>query len=82
MPQVTNTIYNSICAIQAYSGKSHEELRWEDYQQGVKNASAGPAPAAAPSTGLFGAPAAASPFGQAAAPTAGAFGSTGAILLA
>ena len=81
-PQVT-TQYNSISAMQAYSSKSHEELRWEDYQQGIKNASAGPAPAA-PATGLFGAAApAASPFGlpPAAAPAAGgAFGAAGAMI--
>ncbi|GLC36634.1 hypothetical protein PLESTM_000483300 [Pleodorina starrii] len=45
--------------------KSHEELRWEDYEAGVKNQSAGPAPAAA---GAFGAP----------APAPGGFGGFGA----
>ncbi|KXZ47639.1 hypothetical protein GPECTOR_34g798 [Gonium pectorale] len=55
--------------------KSHEELRWEDYEQGVKNQSAGPAPAA---TGTFGAPAPAAGgfggFGAASSPATGAFG--------
>ncbi|KAG2489541.1 hypothetical protein HYH03_011992 [Edaphochlamys debaryana] len=54
---------------------SHEELRWEDYQEGVKNQSAGPAPTAA---GAFGAPAATGSafggFGAATAPAAGGFG--------
>ncbi|GIM13387.1 hypothetical protein Vretimale_16534 [Volvox reticuliferus] len=57
--------------------KSHEELRWEDYQEGVKNMSAGPAPAA---TGAFGAtaaaPAAFGGFGAAAQPAATGFGGT------
>ena len=28
----TTIYYTSLCAMPAYSGKSHEELRWEDYQ--------------------------------------------------
>ena len=30
--QKTTVYYNSISAMPAYSSKSHEELRWEDYQ--------------------------------------------------
>ncbi|GIL58245.1 hypothetical protein Vafri_13308 [Volvox africanus] len=57
--------------------KSHEELRWEDYQEGVKNMNAGPAPAA---TGAFGAPSAAPAafggFGATAQPAATGFAAT------
>ena len=28
----TTVYYNSISAMPAYNAKSHEELRWEDYQ--------------------------------------------------
>ncbi|KAL9236506.1 hypothetical protein vseg_011167 [Gypsophila vaccaria] len=59
----------SISAMQAYKDKSHEELRWEDYQRGDKG---GPSNAAGQSTpGLsFGAPGAVSnPFGS--SPTLG-----------
>lgn len=28
----TTVYYNSISAMPAYNSKSHEELRWEDYQ--------------------------------------------------
>ncbi|CAI9093331.1 OLC1v1028809C4 [Oldenlandia corymbosa var. corymbosa] len=57
----------SISAMQAYKEKSHEELRWEDYQRGDKG---GPAPAAQSTPGLnFGSPG----FGTA---TTTAFGQT------
>ncbi|KAK8283996.1 hypothetical protein V6Z12_D08G130700 [Gossypium hirsutum] len=53
----------SISAMHVYKDKSHEELRWEDYQLGDKG---GPQPAAQPSGGIgFGVSAApASPFGS------------------
>ncbi|XVF53232.1 hypothetical protein PTKIN_Ptkin05aG0083300 [Pterospermum kingtungense] len=53
----------SISAMPVYKDKSHEELRWEDYQLGDKG---GPQPAAQPSGGIgFGAStAASSPFGS------------------
>ena len=67
--------YVTITAMPAYNGKSTEELRWEDYQQGVKSSAAGPVQPAAGTGGVFGTTApAASPFG---APPAPAFGSTG-----
>ncbi|XP_039045282.1 nuclear pore complex protein NUP98A-like isoform X2 [Hibiscus syriacus] len=58
----------SISAMPVYKDKSHEELRWEDYQSGDKG---GPQPSAQPSGGIgFGvsaaptpAPAPANPFG-------------------
>ncbi|KAL5709589.1 hypothetical protein ACHQM5_020259 [Ranunculus cassubicifolius] len=43
----------SISAMPAYKEKSHEELRWEDYQKGDKG---GPNPAGQPSAGGFGTP--------------------------
>ncbi|KAL3697517.1 hypothetical protein R1sor_011593 [Riccia sorocarpa] len=54
--------FMSISAMPAYSTKSPEELRWEDYQAGDKG---GPNPAAQqPATGsIFGQTAPASPFG-------------------
>ncbi|KAJ3681305.1 hypothetical protein LUZ60_015794 [Juncus effusus] len=60
----------SISAMPAYKDKSHEELRWEDYQRGDKG---GPNPNPASSTNPFGAPAPtqSSPFG-----TTGVFGQT------
>ena len=65
---------NSISAMEAYKGKSPEELRWEDYQAGVKGGTGQPQQAAGgfgqPSTG-FGAPA--SPFGAA---SSSAFGTS------
>ncbi|CAN1299460.1 Nuclear pore complex protein NUP98A [Linum perenne] len=53
----------SISAMPAYKEKSHEELRWEDYQLGDKG---GPLPSGQPSGGIsFSAPAAQSnPFGS------------------
>ncbi|XP_024531189.1 nuclear pore complex protein NUP96 [Selaginella moellendorffii] len=48
----------SISAIEGYHNKSHEELRWEDYQAGDKG---GPAPN---NTGVFGQPSSSSPFGS------------------
>lgn len=41
----TTVYYSSITAMPQYQTKSVEELRWEDYSAGVKNASAAPAPA-------------------------------------
>jgi nuclear pore complex protein Nup98-Nup96 len=35
----TNVAFNVITAMPAYAGKSVEELRWEDYQQGVRGGS-------------------------------------------
>lgn len=58
----------SISAMPAYAGKSFEELRCEDYQAGVKSASAAPPPTA---TATFGA-AVANPFGSPQAPAFGA----------
>ncbi|CAK9866010.1 unnamed protein product [Sphagnum jensenii] len=55
--------FMSISAMPAYKNKSHEELRWEDYQAGDKG---GPNPATPqqPAGGIFGQnPQAASPFG-------------------
>ncbi|KAL5701257.1 hypothetical protein ACHQM5_026613 [Ranunculus cassubicifolius] len=43
----------SISAMPAYKEKSHEELRWEDYQKGDKG---GPNPAGQPAAGGFGTP--------------------------
>ncbi|KAL4202914.1 hypothetical protein AMTRI_Chr02g223650 [Amborella trichopoda] len=57
----------SISAMPVYKDKSHEELRWEDYQLGDKG---GPSPAGQPAGGLFGQPSQPSPFGG------GAFGQT------
>ncbi|PHT93344.1 Nuclear pore complex protein NUP98A [Capsicum annuum] len=59
----------SISAMPVYKDKSHEELRWEDYQLGDKG---GPAPAAQATSGInFGSSAFASsstsPFGQSSA---------------
>jgi nuclear pore complex protein Nup98-Nup96 len=51
--------YNTITAMPQYQGKSVEELRWEDYQAGIKNASSAPPP----SPGAFGAPASSAAFG-------------------
>jgi len=64
--------YNTITAMPQYANKSVEELRWEDYQAGVKNGAAAPAPQA----GGFGAPApaASQPFGGFGASPAPAFG--------
>lgn len=64
----TTVYYTSISAMPTYANKSAEELRWEDYQAGVKNASSAPTPA--PAAGGFGTPAA--------APAAGGFGFGGA----
>ncbi|KAH7293405.1 hypothetical protein KP509_28G024900 [Ceratopteris richardii] len=64
----------SISAMPAYKSRSHEELRWEDYQRGDK----GVPSAQQPAGGLFGQAAPASPFGAASAttPAANPFGST------
>ncbi|XP_058077785.1 nuclear pore complex protein NUP98A isoform X2 [Magnolia sinica] len=60
----------SISAMPVYKDKSHEELRWDDYQRGDKG---GPNPASQPASGLsFAAPSQSSPFG------ASAFGQTSA----
>eukprot|EP00899_Mesostigma_viride_P027409 jgi/Mesvir1/7853/Mv11788-RA.1 len=68
-----NNRYMSISAMPQYKSKSPEELRWEDYQGGVKGGSGLPAPASNP----FGAaPATSSLFGST-QPTMGmGFGST------
>ncbi|WOL15771.1 nuclear pore complex protein [Canna indica] len=61
----------SISAMPAYKEKSHEELRWEDYQRGDKG---GPNPSGQPAGGInFSAPSQPSPFGS-----AGAFGQSAA----
>ncbi|XP_068659406.1 nuclear pore complex protein NUP98A-like isoform X2 [Aristolochia californica] len=61
----------SISAMPVYKDKSHEELRWEDYQLGDKG---GPNPASQPASGIgFSAPAQSSPFG-----TTSTFGQTSA----
>jgi hypothetical protein len=66
----TVVYYSSISAMPAYNTKSVEELRWEDYSAGVKNANSAPAPAAAaPAAGAFG-----GAFGAAAAGSSPAFG--------
>jgi nuclear pore complex protein Nup98-Nup96 len=62
--------YNTITAMPQYQNKSVDELRWEDYQAGVKNASSAPPPAA----GGFGAPASSAAFGGFGATPAPAFG--------
>ncbi|GMH30222.1 hypothetical protein Nepgr_032065 [Nepenthes gracilis] len=49
----------SISAMPAYKDKSHEELRWEDYQLGDKG---GPNPAGQPTAGGFGASTVQNPF--------------------
>ncbi|XP_058084289.1 nuclear pore complex protein NUP98A-like isoform X3 [Magnolia sinica] len=58
----------SISAMPSYKDKSHEELRWEDYQRGDKG---GPNPTGQPAGGIFSAPSQSNPFG----PT-GTFGQT------
>jgi nuclear pore complex protein Nup98-Nup96 len=55
----SNTVvyYTSITAMPIYAHDSVEELRWQDYSAGVKNASSAPPPAAAaaaPAGGAFG----------------------------
>ncbi|XXG38903.1 hypothetical protein AAC387_Pa01g0002 [Persea americana] len=61
----------SISAMAVYKDKSHEELRWEDFQLGDKG---GPNPASQPTSGMsFAAPAQSSPFG-----TTSTFGQTAA----
>ncbi|XP_072974682.1 nuclear pore complex protein NUP98A isoform X2 [Typha angustifolia] len=61
----------SISAMPVYKDKSHEELRWEDYQRGDKG---GPNPSGQPAGGIgFSAPTQSSPFGA-----TGAFGQTAA----
>ncbi|KAG1657439.1 hypothetical protein FOA52_011719 [Chlamydomonas sp. UWO 241] len=67
--------YITLTAMPAYQGKSQEELRWEDYQAGVKSSAAGP-PAQQQQQGAFGAPSPATGgFGAAAQPAfGGAFG--------
>ncbi|KAL6008973.1 hypothetical protein ACLOJK_022200 [Asimina triloba] len=63
----------SISAMPVYNDKSHEELRWEDYQRGDKG---GPNPASQSASVLsFGSPAQSNPFG---APTSSAFSQTSA----
>jgi len=61
----------SISAMQQYKDKSHEELRWEDYQLGDKG---GPNPASQQPAGgsIFSQPGQSNPFGQ----TTPAFGQT------
>lgn len=51
----TTVAFNSISAMPQYISKSPEELRWEDYQAGVKQGGAAAATSAfgAPSSGLF-----------------------------
>nr|XP_010914821.1 nuclear pore complex protein NUP98A isoform X1 [Elaeis guineensis] len=52
----------SISAMPVYKDKSHEELRWEDYQRGDKG---GPNPSGQPAGGIgFSAPTQSSPFGS------------------
>ncbi|BDA43587.1 Nuclear pore complex protein Nup98-Nup96 [Coccomyxa sp. Obi] len=60
--QKQTIFFNSISAMPQYQNKCPEELRWEDYQAGVKG-NTGAAPAAQP--GPFGQPAAPSIFGKA-----------------
>ncbi|OAY64512.1 Nuclear pore complex protein NUP98A [Ananas comosus] len=61
----------SISAMPVYKDKSHEELRWEDYQRGDKG---GPNPSGQPASGIsFPAPTQSSPFGA-----TGTFGQTAA----
>lgn len=43
-PGAGSVSYVAITAMPAHAGSSLEELRWEDYQQGVRSAAAGPAP--------------------------------------
>jgi hypothetical protein len=74
----TVVYYSSITAMPAYQTKSVEELRWEDYSAGVKNASSAPPPAAAaaaaaPAGGAFG-----GAFGAPAAGSSPAFGASAA----
>lgn len=62
----TTVYFNSISCMPEYAGKSPEELRWEDYQDGVKGGSGAASPGQ--SGGLFGQPSVSpSPFGQPAA---------------
>ncbi|KAL8292707.1 hypothetical protein RQP46_001319 [Phenoliferia psychrophenolica] len=78
-PNQTPHQFQSISAMNAYKNFSAEELRWQDYQAGRKQATAAAAPAFGSSFGQqqqqpggFGAPAAApSLFGQPAAPAFG-----------
>ncbi|ONK78817.1 uncharacterized protein A4U43_C02F22740 [Asparagus officinalis] len=67
----------SISAMPAYKDKSHEELRWEDYQRGDKG---GPSPSGQPASAIsFPAQAQANPFGSTATfgqPAANPFSST------
>jgi hypothetical protein len=70
----TVVYYSNITAMPAYVAKSVEELRWEDYSAGVKNATSAPPPAAAaaaPAAGAFG-----GAFGAAAAGSSPAFGAS------
>ena len=63
--------YNNITCMPEYASKSVEELRWEDYQDGVKGNTGGVSSPAGAGGGVFGAPQPGStPFGAApAAPT-------------
>lgn len=75
-----NGYLNSICAMPQYQNKQPEEIRWEDYQAGVKGGTGAPpqqAAATAFGSGGFGA-SPSSPFGGTAA-AAPAFGSGGAF---
>ena len=67
--------FASICAMPAYSAKSFEEIRWEDYQDGVKGRAGGGmgSPAGAGAFGSTATPAS-TPFGAAQPAAAPAFG--------
>lgn len=65
-----STIYfNSISCMPEYNTKSVEELRWEDYQDGVKGGGASPTSGASLFGQAPGSQSAASPFGAASSPS-------------